>query len=141
MIVFASFNGGPSDLAVNLALVASTLTGVIVGGIVRRPGIGFLIGLLSGVLSCGVILLGGNQGGDAAGLFLVGALIIFCPLCGLLSGAGAAMSGWIAGKLLNPDHKPTQEGAISTTDMDSVSTEAEQRSVADRPREERFFER
>ena len=77
MIVFASFNGGPSDHAVNLALLVSPLTGVIIGGIVRRSGIGFLIGLLSGGLSCGVILLGGNQRGDAAGLFLVGALIMF----------------------------------------------------------------
>lgn len=141
MIVFASFNGGPSDQAVNLTLLASPLTGVIVGAIVRRPGIGFLIGLLSGVLSCGVILLGGNQHGDAAGLFLAGALVIFCPLCGLLSGAGAAMSAWIARKFLKRGHKPTQEGAISPPDVDSVATQAERRSGAGWPRDERFFER
>jgi hypothetical protein len=79
MIVFASFNGGPTDQAVYLAILTSGIIGVIVGGIARRLGIGFLAGVLSGVLVGSVILIGGNQPGDAAGLFLVGALIIFCP--------------------------------------------------------------
>jgi hypothetical protein len=135
MIVFASFNGGPTDQAVHLALLSSALTGVIVGGIIRRPGIGCLVGLLSGVIICSVILLGGNQPGDAAGLFLVGALIIFCPLCGLLSGAAAAMSSRVAGKLLKPGHEPTQERAISTTDAGPLSTEAEPGAAPARPRD------
>jgi hypothetical protein len=135
MIVFASFNGGPTERAVYLAILSSALTGVLVGGIVRRPGIAFLIGLLCGVLSCSVMLLGGNQPGDAADLFLVGALIMFGPLCGLLSGAVAAMSGWIMGKSLKPGRELTQEGAGSTTDAGRLSTEAEQGAAADRPRE------
>jgi hypothetical protein len=126
MIIFASFNGGPSEKAVYLAILSSALTGLVVGGIVRRPGIGFLIGFLSGVLSCGVILFGGNQSGDAAGFFLVGALIIFCPLCGLLSGAAAVMSGWIVGKLLKPGKVPTQKRGISTTDAGFLSPKVEQ---------------
>ena len=134
MTVFASFNGGPSEQAVHLAVLSSALAGAIVGGIVRRPGIGCLVGLLSGVIICSVILLGGNRPGDAADLFLVGSLIILCPLCGLLSGAAAAMSGWVAGKLLKPGHEPTQEGAISTTDAGPPSTEAEPRAAPDRGR-------
>jgi hypothetical protein len=135
MIVFASFNGGPTDGAVHLAILTSAITGIIVGSIARRPGLGFLAGVLAGVLGCGIILLGGNRPGDAAGLFLVGALLIFCPLCGLLSSTGAALSGWIAGKLLKPGHEPTQEGAISSTNAGHLSTEAEQRAAADWPRE------
>ena len=44
MIVLASFNGGPTEQAVHLAILSSALTGVIVGGIIRRPGIGCLVG-------------------------------------------------------------------------------------------------
>jgi hypothetical protein len=132
MIVFASFNGGPTEQAVHLAILSSALAGVIVGGIIRRPGIGCLVGLPSGVIICSVLLLGGNRPGDAAGLFLVGSLIIFCPLCGLLSGAAAAVSGWVAGKLLKAGHEPTQEGAISTTDAGPLSTEAEPHAAPDR---------
>ena len=135
MIVLASFNGGPTEQAVHLAILSSALTGVIVGGFIRRPGIGCLVGLLSGIIICSVILLGGNRPGDAADLFLVGALIIFGPLCGLLSGAVAAMSGWIVGKFLKPGYDLTQKGAISTTDAGRLSTEAEQGSAADRPRD------
>ena len=134
MIIFASFNGGPTEQAVHLAILSSVLTGVIVGGIARRPGIGCLVGLLSGVIVCGAILLGGNRSGDAADLFLVGSLIIFCPLCGLLSGAAAAMSGWATGKLLKPGHEPTQEGAISRTDASPLSTEAEPHAAPGRGR-------
>jgi hypothetical protein len=125
MTVFASFNGGPTEQAVQLAILSSALAGVIVGGIIRRPGMACLVGLLSGVIVCGALLLGGNRSGDAADLFLVGSLIIFCPLCGLLSGAAAAMSGWVAGKLLKPGHEPTKEGAISRTGAGPLSTEAE----------------
>ena len=131
MIIFASFNGGPSEKAVYLAILSSALVGVIVGGIIRRPGIGCLVGLPSGAIICSVILLGGNRPGDAADLFLVGSLIIFCPLCGLLSGAAAAMSSWVTGKLLKPRRGPTQEGAISRTDAGPLSTEGR---VAGEPR-------
>ena len=135
MIVFASFNGGPTEQAVHLAILSSALAGVIVGSIARRLGMGFLLGVLSGALICGVILIGGNRPGDAADLFLVGSLIIFCPLCGLLSGAAAAMSGWATGKLLKPGHEPTQGGAISRTDASPLSTEAERQAHLPGPHE------
>ena len=135
MIVFASFNGGPTEQAVHFAILSSGIIGVIVGGIARRPGIGFLAGVVSGVLLGSVLLIRGNQPGDAAGLFLVGALIIFGPLCGLLSGVLAAMSGWIAGKLLKLGHEATQEGTTSTTDAGFLSTGVEPDTSADRPHE------
>ena len=135
MIVFASFNGGPTEQAVHLAILSSALAGVIVGSIARRLGMGFLLGVLSGALICGVILIGGNRPGDAADLFLVGSLIIFCPLCGLLSGAAAAMSSWVTGKLLKPGHEPAQEGAISGTDAGPLSTEAERQAHLPGPHE------
>jgi hypothetical protein len=124
MIVFASFNGGPTDQTVYLAILASCITGVLVGMIARRLWIGFLAGVLSGALISGAILIGGNRPGDAAGLFLVGALIFVCPLCGVLGGVGAAMSAWIAGHLLRRDHEPTQKGASSTTDAGHLSSAA-----------------
>ena len=135
MSVFASFNGGPTERAVLLAILASGIGGVIVGGLVKRMGIGFVAGLLSGVLICGVILMGGNEPGDAAGLFLVGALILFCPLGGLLGGLGAATAGWIVGKLGKAGHEPTQKGAIAFRDAGAISAEAEPDPTADPPRE------
>ena len=66
MVIFASFNGGPSDQAVLLAFIASGITGPIVGGISRRPLIGFAVGTLCDLVISGVVLVRGNQPGDGA---------------------------------------------------------------------------
>jgi predicted RNA-binding Zn-ribbon protein involved in translation (DUF1610 family) len=117
MVIFASFNGGPSDHAVLLAFIASSITGPIVGGIARRPLIGFAVGTLCGLVISGVVLVRGNQPGDGASFFLVCALIFFCPVCGLLSGGGAAVAGWIMGKLL----APRQRGASGASESAALA--------------------
>jgi hypothetical protein len=99
MNLLASFNGGPSESAVIFAFIASGMIGVVVGLLVRRPGASFLVGFVVAALACGMILIGGNKRGDAAGVFLSMALVILCPLCGLLGGVLAALAGWFAGRL------------------------------------------
>jgi hypothetical protein len=99
MSILASFNGGPSETAVLFAFIASGMIGLVAGLLLRRPGVSFLVGFVVAAIACGMILIGGNKRGDAAGFFLSTALMILCPVCGLLGGVLAALSGWFTGRV------------------------------------------
>jgi hypothetical protein len=96
MSLFASFNGGPSDQAVLFALVGSGLIGPIVGGIAAYKGKRFwqvsLLAPACAMIVTGLFLIGGNERGDAAGMFLMAALVIFIPVSGFIGLLGGCLS-------------------------------------------------
>lgn len=98
MALFASFNGGPSEVAVQFAFAAAILSGAVAGVFFKRSWRLIGGGLIAPLVG-GACLVAGNVGGDMAGLALVAALAICCPLFLLLGVVAAAVSAWTIGRL------------------------------------------
>ncbi|HQR07719.1 MAG TPA: hypothetical protein PLN21_12910 [Gemmatales bacterium] len=97
MHLLASFNGGPSNGSLVLAVACACLVGVVAGRYSRGMVWAFLFAFLGTSTACALFLTLGNQQGDAAGVFLVGALLIFCPILGIISGVLAVVARWVIG--------------------------------------------
>ncbi|MFT3880203.1 MAG: hypothetical protein QM703_11150 [Gemmatales bacterium] len=93
--MLASFNGGPSSGSFILAVVIACLVGIVAGRFSRSMVQAFLFAFVGTAAVCGLCLYLGNQQGDAAGAFLVGALLIFCPILGIISGVLALVARWV----------------------------------------------
>lgn len=91
----ASFNGGPSQGAIILAVAVACVIGILAGRYSSSKVQAFLIALLGSVTACSLCIYLGNQQGDMAGIVLYGALLIFCPVLGILSGLLALVVRWV----------------------------------------------
>lgn len=101
MYLFASFNGGPTEASIVIALLLASIAGVFIGVILRKPIIAFFFAAILGFAASSGVLFLGNKPGDAAGFALLGAIIIFGPICALLSGIFAVVAVVIM-RLMNP---------------------------------------
>lgn len=112
MSLFASFNGGPSSQAVLYALIGGGLTGVLTGAITASTGKGFwrrsFLSAVCAMIVSGLILVGGNEGGDAASLFLIFALVMFIPLSGFLGFVGGILGAGLVIFYKGPTEYTTQ---------------------------------
>lgn len=97
MSLIASFNGGPSQGSFILAAALAFVAGLIVGRSARSFVAAFFYAFLGAAAVSCICLVLGNLQGDASGLFLVGALVIFCPILGILSALLAMATYWLMG--------------------------------------------
>ncbi len=98
MQLLGSFNGGPSQGSLLLAVVVAIVIGAVAGKHCASKVQAFLYAFLGSIATCSLCVFLGNQQGDMAGMVLYGALVILCPALGLLSGVLAVVIRWIVSR-------------------------------------------